>query len=41
MKHHEYALWSLRLGLAVVACGPALGAASTVALVNAVADVVG
>jgi hypothetical protein len=39
MKHDGPRPWTLRLGLAVVACGLALGAASTVALVNAVSDI--
>lgn len=41
MKNHEHGLWSLRLGLAVVAGGLALGAASTVVLVTAVVDIIG
>lgn len=36
MKHSERRPWTLRAGLAVVACGLALGTASMVALVNAV-----
>lgn len=41
MKNHEHGLWSLRLGLAVVTGGLALGAASTVVLVTAVVDIIG
>ena len=41
MKHFERRPWTLRLGLAVVACGLALGTASTVALVDAVSDMLG
>ena len=40
MKQSERRPWHLRLGLAVVACGLALGTASTIALVNAVSDIV-
>ncbi|MBW3648121.1 MAG: hypothetical protein KY440_10155 [Actinobacteria bacterium] len=40
MKHSARRPWTLRLGLAVVACGLALGTASTIALVNAVSDMV-
>ena len=39
MKHSERRPRTLRLGLAVVACGLALGTASTVALINAVSDI--
>ncbi len=38
MKHHVRRPSTLRFGLAVVGCGLALGAASTVALINAVAE---
>ena len=41
MKHSARRPWTLRLGLAVVACGVALGTASIVALVNAVSDLAG
>ena len=40
MRHHGHHTSGLRLGLAVLACGLALGAASAVALVNALYDLV-
>ena len=41
MQHHVNRTDGFRLGLTVLACGLALGAASAVALVNALYDMVG
>ena len=40
MRHHRHHTSGLRLGLTVLACGLALGAASAVAVVNALHDMV-
>ena len=40
MRHHAHSPSGIRLGLTVLACGVALGAASAVAVVNALYDMV-
>lgn len=40
MRHHGHHPSGIRLGLTVLACGVALGAASAVAVVNALYDMV-
>ena len=40
MRNHGHNTSGLRLGLAVLACGVALGAASALAVVNALYDMV-
>lgn len=40
MRHREHHTHGIPIGLTVLACGLALGAASTVAVVNALFDMV-
>ena len=41
MRHQQHSRAGLRVGLALLACGLALGAASAVAVVNALYDFLG